>query len=530
MTTPPSPLERVSDDVSWHARHQPDAVALTLNQSRTTYAQLEQRIDALARALLAAGVSEGDRVAALQTPHPDYLVSFLATASIGAIWLGLNPRYRLDELQRLITDADPAVLLTRTVIGDRCYDREVHAMAAVGQSLRKIIVFDGNPLVEGATSYQDFIAAGAHIESAIVESARQAAGGRKPCLIVYTSGSSGQPKGALLHHAAITAVSTAQTRFWPTEPFSIVNYFPINHVGCVVDCTMPCVVAGGTLHFMEQFDARDCLALMAREHVTIWGSVPSAFQLQLEAEDLDDYDLGAIQLIVWGGAAMSRPIIERLKAFSRRLGTNYGMTETTGTITTVEPTDEVEVLASSVGRPIDGVEVRLVAADGAVDADDATGEVQVRSPYNFLGYWNRPEATQAAFTADGFFRTGDLARRRPDGRYQLVGRLSDMYKSGGYNVYPREVEQVLEAHPAVALAAVVAISDPLWQEIGIAYITLKNSATASVLEAHCRTRLASYKVPKRILIVPELPLLPIGKVDKRALRARAEREACEQTV
>jgi acyl-CoA synthetase (AMP-forming)/AMP-acid ligase II len=274
---------------------------------------------------------------------------------------------------------------------------------------------------------------------------------------------------------------------------------------------------------MENFDARACLELMARERVTVWGSVPSVFQLQLDLEGFERYDLGAVQLIVWGGAAMPRPLIERLHAICPRLGTNYGMTETTGTITTIEPTQDLEVLANSVGFPIDGVEVRLMGADGEVLEAGTEAELQVRSPYNFRGYWKRPEASAAAFTTDRFFRTGDLAIRRPDGRYRLVGRLSDMYKSGGYNIYPREIEQVLETHPAVALAAVVPVPNPLWQEVGIAFLQLNIGATSSAdeIEAYCRSRLASYKLPKRFLVESELPLLPIGKVDKRALRERA---------
>jgi acyl-CoA synthetase (AMP-forming)/AMP-acid ligase II len=521
MTELPPLLPRVSDYAAWHAARRPNAIASTLDGVPMTYADLASRIDELARALLAAGVCKGDRVATLQTPNPDYLVSFLATASIGAIWLGLNPRYRLEELRRAVVDADPVVLLTRSSIGERRYDHDVLTIAGDARSLRAVVVFDGDPHIDGTTSMREFVRAGCDIETAALDAPRAACGGRDPCLIVYTSGSSGTPKGALLHHAGIVAVSRMQNEYWPVEPCSIVNYFPISHVGCVVDCSMPCLIAGGTLHFMEQFDARACLDLMVRERVTIWGSVPSVFQLQLMVDGFERYDLSALQLIVWGGAAMPKALIERLKGISRRLGTNYGMTETTGTITTIEPTDAVDVLAESVGRPIAGVEVRLAGPDGAVVEDGTAGEMQVRSPYNLLGYWRRPEATAAAFTPDGFFRTGDLAVRRPDGRYKLVGRLNDMYKSGGYNVYPREIEQALESLAAIAQAAVVPVPDPLWQEVGIAYVTLKAPTTCAEIEAHCRARLASYKVPKRFVIVSELPLLPIGKVDKRALREQA---------
>jgi acyl-CoA synthetase (AMP-forming)/AMP-acid ligase II len=197
------------------------------------------------------------------------------------------------------------------------------------------------------------------------------------------------------------------------------------------------------------------------------------------------------------------------------------MTESCGTITSVLPTDDLDILAHSVGRHMEGAEVRLTANDDSIVARGETGEVQVRSSHNLLGYWRNRKATIAAFTADGFLRTGDLAIERPDGRYRLVGRLTDMYKSGGYNVYPREIETVLEGHPAISLAAVVSAPDPLWQEVGIAYVVAIAPITARELAAYCRTLLAAYKIPKRIIVAADLPLLPIGKVDKRALRSRA---------
>jgi acyl-CoA synthetase (AMP-forming)/AMP-acid ligase II len=147
--------------------------------------------------------------------------------------------------------------------------------------------------------------------------------------------------------------------------------------------------------------------------------------------------------------------------------------------------------------------------------------VTFKSRYAFLGYWRRPAATTEAFTADGFFKSGDLAIRRPDGRYRVVGRLKEMYKSGGYNVYPREVEMVLEEHPAVVVAAVVAADDPRWQEIGVAYVTLSAEVETGVLETWCRERLANYKIPKRIIVEPDMPLLHIGKIDKVTLKNRA---------
>lgn len=214
-------------------------------------------------------------------------------------------------------------------------------------------------------------------------------------------------------------------------------------------------------------------------------------------------------------------LLRRLHAIHPRLATNYGMTETTSGITAIEPTDDLEVLANSVGPAFPGVEIRLVDAGGNDVATGESGEIWARSPYNLLRYWNRARETAEALTSDGWFKTGDLAVRRPDGRYRIVGRLKEMFKSGGYNVYPREVETAIEAHPGVEQVAVVSIEDPTWQEIGVAFVVAREPLSIAEVEAWCRERLANYKIPKRFVFVTALPLLPIGKVDKPALKQMA---------
>lgn len=513
--------ENVRDIVRRAARSHPDAEAAVLGPMRWTYAELDRRIDALARALLAAGVEAGDRVATLSTPHPDFLVAFLATAQVGAIWLGLNPRYKPAELAYVLGDAEPKVLLARTRIEARDYRQDFAALAAGCPGLAASVALNGDPLFEGALAYEAFIASGGGVDDAALAAAGQGAGGRQACMIVYTSGSTGAPKGALLHHQGICDFCRAQDRLWPVSPQRVVNYFPINHIGSVIDITLPTLEAAGAVIFLEQFDAAEAMRLTADERCTMWGSVPSVLQMQLALPDFERYDLSALQLILWEGAAVPADVLDRLLAMGPPLATNYGMTETTSAMMAVAPTRDRDILAATVGLPFEGVEIRLVKADGTDAADGEEGEVWARSGYNMLGYWRRPEATAETLTPDGWLRTGDTAIRRPDGRYRIVGRIKEMYKSGGYNVYPREVEDVLEAHPEVSLAAVVSISDPLWAEVGVAYVIGAAGLTIEALEAHCRERLANYKIPKRFVLRRDLPLLPIGKVDKIALKGQA---------
>jgi acyl-CoA synthetase (AMP-forming)/AMP-acid ligase II len=516
-------MPRVSDYVTWFATHTPQAEALILDDIRITYADLDRRVDALAKALIAAGVVRGERVATLAPPSPDYFVAFLAAAAIGAIWIGLNPRYQLDELCYVTGDCTPVALLARTRIGRRDNRGMLSRLIERTPSFETYVALDvgADARVPNAVSSDDFLTAGRHVSAQALARARADSGGRHPCMIVYTSGSTGKPKGAMLHHEGVIDFSLRQNRVWPVSPHRTLNYFPINHIGCVVDLSVPTLVAGGTIVFLEQFSPRASLELMDSERITLWGSVPSVFQLQLGEPDFASFNLSAVQLIVWGGAAMPRETIRRLLEFGQPLATNYGLTESGSAITVVPPTNDVDTLANTVGWPSEGVEVRLVDPNGQPGSDGEPGRIEARSSYNMLGYWGRPEATRETLLEDGWLATGDVGRRNTDGSYSIVGRVKEMYKSGGYNVYPREVEDAIEGHPAVAMAAVVGVEDPLWQEVGVAYVVPRGTLTPERVEAHCRERLANYKIPKLFVMIDELPLLPIGKVDKVALTRRA---------
>jgi acyl-CoA synthetase (AMP-forming)/AMP-acid ligase II len=497
--------------VAHHAATHPGAIAAVLEDQRIAYAELDLRVAQLAHALVAHGIRKGDRVATLCSPHPDYLVCFLATARIGAIWVGLNPAYSLRELLVVLSDCTPRLLLVRSGAG-RTYESEVTTLRRQLPSLETIVALDemapGLPLAE-------FLAVPAtHSNTRLPDPDPD-----DPCLIVYTSGSTGTPKGALISHRALVGTSRAQIEVWPVSHLSVLNYFPINHVGCVADVSCPTLVAGGTIVFLEKFDAGRSLQLIEQERISCLLSVPSVYRMQLDHPAFATHDLSSVELIIWEGAAMPADLIDRLLRWCDRLATNYSLTESVGAVTVIPATSDAQLLANGVGTPNAGVDVRLVATDGQVVEGEGEGEIQARSHFNMLGYWNNPEAT-ATTLQDGWLRTGDLARRNPDGSYRIVGRLREMFKSGGYNVYPREVEAVLEQVDGVSMAVVVGVPDPLWQEVGAAFLLTDGPLSEDAVRAHCRANLANYKIPKRILIMKELPLLPIGKVDRVELRRR----------
>jgi acyl-CoA synthetase (AMP-forming)/AMP-acid ligase II len=501
----------VVDIVHAFAEQATRAEAMVLGDARYSYSDLAISVHKLAKALLASGVRKGDRVATLCPPHPNYLATFLAAASIGAIWVGLNPKYRQRELLEVVTDAQPRILFASAQGGGRDLADDIAALEAAIAGM--IVVSMGECLVTDDEAAKTFLGPGADITDEAVAAATRAAGGRDACAIVYTSGSTGIPKGALLHHDGLIRFALGQNRHWPLSRLRVLNYFPINHVGCLADITMPALVAGGTVVFMPEFDTSAAMRLLGQESITLWGSVPSVFAMQLALPDYEAFDLSTVELIVWEGGPMPRPLLERLADTGIPMATNYGMTETTSAVTIAEPTRDIAELADTVGRPFDDVELRIGTPD-----ENGIGEIETRSPLTMLGYWNQPHATGKVLSADGWLKTGDLGTILPDGRLRLAGRSKDMFKSGGYNVYPAEVEAVLGRHPNVHGVAVVGAPDRLWQESGVAFMVA--DVPEDELKTYLAEHLANYKRPKRFVFLDALPLLPIGKVDKSALRQR----------
>ena len=358
-----------------------------------------------------------------------------------------------------------------------------------------------------------------------------------PALLVYTSGSTGQPKGALLSHYGLCFGSTVQNQhFLVTQP-RIICSFPINHAACVADSCCVNLVAGGTLVFHERFDPALVLQTISRERINVLGGVPTMLLMLLEHPAFESTDFSSIEFIIWGGAALPVPVIKRLQALAPRLMNIYGMTETAANTTYSSPDADLTELSETIGRPSPQMPCRIINTQGEPCAVGEHGELQFKGEYLLLEYLNRPEATRDVYTEDGWLHTGDLGYWRENGTISLVGRMSDMFKSGGYNVYPREIEQLLESHPAVDMAAVVGVPDPRYQEVGVAYIIPRSDSddkgsealTVDALRSFCKDKLANYKVPKTFTLVDELPLLPVGKVDKVTLKQRASKGQTEKT-
>ncbi|MBK7907592.1 MAG: AMP-binding protein [Gemmatimonadetes bacterium] len=471
---------RLSDHVS-HAP--PDREAVVDANARLTYAALDAAVQRAAAGLRERGVRAGDRVAMLTAPGSAYWVAFLATVRIGATWLGLNPRSTASELAESLDDAHPACVIVAPGTATEAIDDPWRACAVDHEDL-----LAGPPAGVPDVSDPD-----------------------APALIVYTSGSSGKRKGACLSQRALLAAGRRRVAAWAHGPFRTLLNVPVNHIGGVGDLSVTTLVSGGTLICVPRFDAADTLALIARERVSFWYQVPTMFDLVLANDDPARHDLTSLRAVVWSGGPASAALVARLDAlFPGRLGTDYSQTESVGAVTMAPLGAPAASLVDGAGWPDPTREVRL----------SSEGEVLVRDDMLFSGYLDAPDATARALR-DGWLHTGDIGEWRADGTLRLIGRTSEMFKSGGYNVYPREIEIALDAMPGVARAVVIARPDPLWGEIGHAVVEPDTGAVldaVTLLDA-LRARLSPYKVPKRLTFLASLPLLPIGKVDRRAVAA-----------
>jgi len=499
-----------------------DAVAATGPGERLTYAELAAEIDAYAKGLLAIGVRHGDRVAMLTPPAVDFWRLLHAATSIGAIWVGINPVYQQRDFGLLLEDAQPSVVIAVSPCFGRDYATELAPLLPAGA---RLVVF--GMAQPGMLERRALLAAGAAVDAASLGRARARVDPEHPAVIVYTSGTTGRPKGALLSHRAMTFCALSNLAWMGGAALArAICAAPVNHVGAINNICMNVLAAGGTILFYPEVDLPALAALSEAEKPTYLVASPTAFAMMLAAPGVMASRLVNTELLVFGGAATSLATLRQIVAGGgTALAGVYGQTETCGIVTHCRPEDSLPVQAETIGRALAGMQVRVADATGRELPVGEVGEIQARGPGLMSGYFRNPQATAAAFTPDGFLRTGDLGMLRPDGTFVFTGRLKEMFKSGGYNVYPVEIEQAICEHPSVALAAVVSVPHPVFQEVGHAFVEQRQGAalTGEAVRDFLRSRIANYKIPKQVVVVQHgaLPRLVIGKVDKMALQRLA---------
>jgi acyl-CoA synthetase (AMP-forming)/AMP-acid ligase II len=509
---------RIHDLLASHAEALPNSLAAVDDAVRLTYKQLSDKVDMIARALVAYGIKPGDRVATMVPPSLEFWLTYLATTSIGGIWMGLNPRYQLPEYAYLLGDAKPSLVFCRTEYEDRAYCDELQS---VGTEIKHFVSF-GKPTGR-AVAFETFLEKANHTSDNELASRRVAVDAEDIAVIVYTSGTTGKPKGAMLSHRAIMSAALCNLCWMSDGLESTISVAPINHVGALNNVCMNVFAYGGRIIFYHRVDLEAITQITKDEKLTYMVGSPTSFAMFSSQPDKGMDRLGHYKLIVFGGGATAEALLKPVFDTGVAMFNVYGQTETCGIVTATDAGASTQIMAETFGKPLPGASLRIADAEGNALPIGETGEIQVHGPYCMSGYFGRPEATAEAFTSDGYLRTGDLGVEHLDGNFSFVGRLKEMYKSGGYNIYPVEIELALAEHPSVGMAAVLSVPHPVFQEVGHAFIATDDpSLDAETLRDFLKPMLANYKIPKSFSFEPELPYLPNMKVDKQALKRRLE--------
>ncbi|WP_396641060.1 long-chain fatty acid--CoA ligase [Microbacterium sp.] len=487
----------------------PDKVALIHGEGETlTYRELADDADRVSALLWHRGIRKGDAVAYLGENSPDFLRVLFGAAQLGAIFVPLNTRLAAPELAYMLADSGARLVVHDPEFGERL-------APGIGEAKVAHVI----PTAEGDASHPGLStlmrqSAGGHADVTVVLD--------DPAVIIYTSGTTGKPKGALLSNGNLTWVSLNCIVDYDVVSNDVnLLISPLFHVASLGMGALPVLMKGGTIVLEKGFDAGRVLSLIQKHSVSMLSGVPTTYQLLADHPDWATTDLSTLAKLTCGGSAVPTRVLNAYEERGLSFSQGYGMTETSPGATSLSPAMTREK-QGSVGLPHFFTDVRIADENGAMVPRGTVGEIEISGPNVFLGYHGNPEATAEAFTSDGWFRSGDLGYLDADGYLYIADRLKDMIISGGENIYPAEVENLISDLPGVSGVAVIGVPDERWGEVPWAVVTMHDEAELDVafVRESLDGKIARYKIPKNVVVVDELPRTASGKVRKPDLRQR----------
>ena len=526
MNAPWSTIPQLVDDAASRFGGQE---AFVDEERRWTFTDYRDQIHTASRALLAHDVQPGDRIAIWAPNLAEWAVAALGTHCIGAVLVPINTRFKGHEAADLLTRSSARILFTVTDFLDTNYVSMLTEAGHGPDQLEQVIVLRGS-VPDGCAAWDAFMAAGGDVDDVVRAERSAAVVGDDLCHIMFTSGTTGAPKGAMLRHEAICRAFLSWSDvigLTEGDRYLVVN--PFFHAFGLNSGILACLMKGVTLIPHQVFDVPSVMRRVAEEQITMLPGPPAIYQTILGHPDTKILDLSSLRLAVTGAATIP---VQMIHDMHNRLGfekvvTGYGLTEASGIATMCHHDDDPELIAGTSGRAIDDVEVRVVDSDGTECPPGTPGEVVVRGYNVMVGYLDAPEQTAEAIDADGWLHTGDIGIMDADGYLDITDRLKDMYINGGFNVYPAEVEQLMLDHPGIAQVAVVGVPDNRMGEVGAAFVVTGPDTGAEgrpepdEIMSWCRDTMANYKVPRLVVVVDDLPMNASGKVLKFELRDRA---------
>lgn len=481
----------------------PGNTAIICDEKSWTYAEFADRVDAVAGLLDSLGIGHGERVAYFGENSADFLATLFGTAAIGAVFVPVNTRLAAPEIVHVLKDSGARMLIHDGGLGER--------LATIEEQVTLEQLIDTGDGPDGLS---------ARLDEVSPMTAHAAVAHDCAAAIIYTSGTTGRAKGAVLTHGNFTWMAmNCIIDYDVSESDVALMISPLFHVASLGMGALPSLLKGCTLVVERGFDPGRALAQIERHGVTMLSGVPTTYQLMCDHPDWASTDLSSLRKLTCGGSPAPTRVMEAYEARGLRFSQGYGMTEASPGVTALSPAMTRDK-QGSVGLPHFFTHLRIAGDDGGEAPTGTVGEIEISGPNVFSGYHQMPEANAAAFTTDGWFRTGDLGYVDDDGYLFIAGRAKDMIISGGENIYPAEVEAVISEMPQVTGVAVVGIPDDKWGEVPWAVLTVRDGATVTAddVRAHLDGRLARYKLPKRVEVVSALPRTASGKVRKTELQ------------
>ncbi len=518
-------VKLISQYLEQAANLYPEKEALVAPPTRVTYGDFLAKVRTLARSFLDLGIEKGDRIAVLMPTSIEYIYTYMAASMVGAVLVGINPNYKGPEIAYILNNSMPRVLLMRDQYRDIDLQKVIREHIFPGV-IPYIVIQNTQQkkkfLIRRAISFATLLEnEPASAEEALLERT-ESISEDDGVLVIYTAGITGKPKGVVLTHRNISATTQAEVTHWEFVPEDrILLHLPMSHIGGAVELFISGLIAGATHIVMSHFNPVEALKLIEAEKITFLGQVPTMYVMMFNVPGFENYDLSRLRTLAVAGAPSSRETMEKMfEVIEGPVRTAYGLSETAGLVTYTKADDPPGKIMETVGKPHESFLMRVVDDDRKELAQGDTGEIAIKGDCVFKEYYEYPAETEQSIDKEGWFYTGDIGYFDPDGYLVLRGRKKDIIITGGFTVFPQEIEAKLNKHPQIQMAAVCGVPDPVHGEIGRAFVVphpgkiFKQSEIINYLGQY----LADFKIPRQFSFRDSLPLTTTGEVEKRILQ------------
>lgn len=513
-------LRLLSDYAKRNAQDYPDRTAIVYLDQRITWKEYNEKSEILARYLLKIGVKKHDRIAYLMETEPEFFYLYMAAARIGAIIVGMGTALMPPELEYIVKNSEAEYIFVTRDEKNRLPDKIAKILPNC-PFIKQVVEVGEEVNIPGAVKFDDIYKEDyKEFEQPLAERESQVETD-DGLLIVYTSGTTGRPKGALMSHRNIIHSTLIEADEFESTPDDVwMCQLPVNHVGAATELGISPLVSGAAVVLVPKFSPRTVMELIEKEKVTIFGQVPTMFAMEFNLPDYDKFDKSSIKCVCISGSAAQRNSLEKIfSTMTTNVFNCLGMTESAGLTTYTPKGSNIDVLTRTVGKVIPELEWKLVDKDRKTVKRGEPGEIAYRGSTIIKEYFKLPEATAEAIDEEGWFYSGDMALEDEDGLLVMMGRTKEMFITGGENVYPPEVEEAIRGYDKVENAAVLPVPDPILGDVGRAYIIPKPGCTIDEedLKAYLKQNMAKFKIPREFVFRNELPLTGIGKIEKKKL-------------